>query len=278
MILLFDIGGSRMRIAISRDGKTISDPVVHDTPQDVQAAALLLKRTADMLAKGEKITICAGGIPSPQSSIRSEIYRVPHLPAWAGKPIKEIFEKALDAPVFLENDAMLAALGEAHNGAGAGVRIVAYITIGTGVGGARTVDGRQDASSFGFEIGHQIIHMDGVPCVGCGGKGHLEAYVSGSGIEKRYGRKAEEIEAAHVWDEVYRALAVGLNNVIVHWSPDIIILGGSLGLSHRISTQRLEEYVRDLLTIFPEQPKIVKARLGDRAGLMGGLQIIRQNI
>src|SRR3989338_9304342 len=193
MIILVDIGGSHMRVAAARGGKTIDHPAVFNTPKDFDTAVALLKKTAEVLAGLEKIKFAAGGVPGPLNHAQTELFRAPHLPQWVGKPLKEAFERACNAPIMIENDAAVAALGEANDGAGKGAGIVAYITIGTGVGGARIVNGRIDANTFGFEIGHQIIQADGLPCIGCGGKGHLETYISGSGIKEKYKKKPEDI-------------------------------------------------------------------------------------
>ena len=278
MIILFDIGGSHMRVAASRDGKTIDHPAVFNTPKDFDTAVALLKKTADDLAGPEKIKFAAGGVPGPLNHAQTELFRAPHLPQWVGKPLKEAFERACNAPIMIENDAAVAALGEANDGAGKGAGIVAYITIGTGVGGARVVNGRIDANTFGFEIGHQIIQADGPSCIGCGGNGHFETYVSGSGIEEKYKKKPEDIIDKAIWDDIARFVAIGLNNAIVHWSPEVVVIGGSVGLAKRLSLDIIEAHLKELLTIFKKQPHIAKAELGDRAGLRGALRLIQQTL
>src|SRR3989338_772170 len=278
MIILFDIGGSHMRVAASRDGKAIDPPAVFDTPKDFGAPVALLKKTAEGFAGAEKIKCAAGGVPGPLNHAKTELLRAPHLPQWVGKPLKEAFERVCNAPIMIENDAAVAALGEANDGVGKGAGIVAYITIGTGVGGARIVNGRIDANTFGFEIGHQIIQADGPSCIGCGGNGHFETYVSGSGIEEKYKKKPEDIIDKAIWDDIARFVAIGLNNAIVHWSPEVVVIGGSVGLAKRLSLDIIEAHLKELLTIFKKQPHIAKAELGDRAGLRGALRLIQQTL
>ena len=172
--------------------------------------------------------------------------------------------KIFHAPVFLENDAALAGLGEAVFGAGKGKKIVAYLTISTGVGGCRIVDGKIDENSQGFEPGHQIIFSDKNIIT-------LENLVSGTAIEKKYGKKPYEIFDVKIWNNVANNLAYGLHNVAVLWSPDIIILGGSMMKKIGIPVERVKFHLSKILNIFPKPPLIKKSKLGDLAGLYGAL-------
>ncbi len=271
MFLVFDIGGTNMRIATSQDGITLSAIKSIPTPQNFEEGIKNFQNAAQELTHGQKIEISAGGVTGPLDKFKTMTLNPPHQKEWAGKPLKKELEAILQSNVYLENDTALAALGEATRGAGQGKDIVVYMTISTGVGGARVVNGKIDANSLGFEAGHQIIVIDGEPC-DCGGKGHLESYVSGSGLEKIYHQKAENLKDEKIWDEVAKKLAVGLNNTIVHWSPDIVILGGAVMQS--ISLEKVKTYLRETLVIFPTLPEIVPASLGDEAGLYGALKLL----
>ncbi|MBI2018764.1 ROK family protein [Candidatus Daviesbacteria bacterium] len=271
MYLVFDIGGTKMRIAVSSDGRQITQSKIIPTPKDFDQAIQTFKKVADEISGGKKIEVIAGGLAGPLDKDKTMLITSPHLGGWIEKPFKAELEKLFGCPVYLENDANLAALGEATYGAGVNHKIVAYLTISTGVGGGRVVNKKIDENSLGFEPGHQIIVPDGSPC-NCGGKGHLESYVSGSGLERTYGKKAEEIKDSKIWDEVERYLAIGLNNVTVLWSPDIIILGGSVMQS--INIESVRTYLKEILTIFPRAPKIELAKLGDSVGLYGALSLI----
>ena len=274
MYLVFDIGGTNMRLATSLDGKTLSFTKTVPTPKDFHEGIQTLKQVADELSGGEKIESVAGGLAGPLDKDRTMLVKSPHIGGWVGKNFKKELEKALNTLVSLENDADLTALGEANFGAGKNYKIVAYLTISTGVGGSRVVNKKLDENALGFEPGHQIIVPDGEPC-NCGGRGHLESYVSGSGLLKTYQKKGEEITDPKVWDEVAKYLAIGLNNVTVFWSPDIIVLGGAVMKS--ISLDTVRTYLKGVLTIFPEAPEVQLAKLGDPAGLYGALALITQN-
>ncbi len=276
MFVLFDIGGTKTRVAISKDGKAFEEPVIFDTLQNFESGIVKLKNTIKGLSGVEKIISVAGGIAGPLNEKKERLIGGPNLKDWIDKPLKEKLQEMLSTKVHLENDSSMSALGEATNGAGSGYGIVAYITISTGVGGSRIVDGKIDSASVGFEPGHQIIDADNTLCPDCDGN-DLEAYISGSAIEKRYRKKPYEITDNEFWDEIAKFLAYGLNNVAVHWSPDVIVLGGSMMKIPGIKISDVDRHLKDILKIFPIVPIIKKAELGDIGGLYGALEIIKQN-
>lgn len=259
MYLLFDIGGTNLRIATS-DGKTLISSKVVPTPKDFNLGIQTIKQISEELLKGDKVDGVCGGIAGPLDEQKTMLLRSPHISGWINKPFKNKLEEVFQINVSLENDSALVGLGEAVNGTGSGKNTVAYIGVGTGLGGVRVVNQKIDQNSMGFEPGHQIIVIDGKDCQ-CGGKGHLETYVAGSYV----GRDAD-------WDQVARYLSIGLNNTIVHWSPDIVILGGAVMKS--ISLEKIKEYLEKDLTIFPKAPEILPAKLGDEGGLYGALAML----
>ncbi len=271
MYLVFDIGGTNCRIAVSSDGQTITESKIIPTFQDFSQGIQSIKKTGEELLKGEKLDAIAGGIAGVISPDKTMLVKSPHIPGWVGKNLKEELEKLFKTSVKLENDAILGGLGEANFGAGKGYRIMAFITIGTGVGGSRVIDGELDKNAQGFEPGHQIIVPDGNLC-NCGGKGHLEAYIGGNYLEKIYHQKSEDIKDPAIWDEITKYLSIGLNNTTVFWSPDIIVLGGSI--TQVISLESVQKYLEEYLTIFPNTPVLTKASLGDDVGLFGALKLL----
>lgn len=260
-----------MRIATSADGKSLAATKIVPTPKDFEEGIQTIKKIADELTSGEKIGRAAGGIAGALDKEKTGLAKSPHASGWAQKPLKIKLEEILGTEIILENDAAIDGLGEACFGAGRDNKIVAYITIGTGVGGVRVVDGQIDKNALGFEPGHQIIEPSGNPC-DCGGKGHLETYIGGSYIEKTYLQKGEAIKDPQVWDQVAKFLAIGLTNVVVHWSPDVLILGGSV--SQSIPQDKVSLYLRDFLTIFPTIPPLKYSILGKEAGLLGALRLL----
>lgn len=272
MFLLFDIGGTHMRIAVSRDGKTMSDSVRVATPSTFEEGLNVLIEKSYMIAAGTRISVAVGGLAGSFDRDHEFLVNGGNVKAWIGKPLKKELERAFQAPVTLENDAALAGLGEALEGAGKDYDIVAYITVSTGMGGARITRKTIDQGRYGFEPGFQIIDAGRCLCSKCT-KMHLGAHISGRGIEDQYHKKAEEITDSAIWDDIARHLAFGLNNTIVHWSPDIVVLGGAVMQS--ISIENVRRYVAEIMHIYPEIPLIERALLGDSGGLQGALQIAR---
>ena len=275
MYLVFDIGGTNIRVATSLDGKTINQSQTIPTPHDFTAAMMTLKELVQKLSSGQKIIAAAVGVRALNQT-KDRLVNHPYFPMWVNEPLKESLQNILGAPVYLENDAAMAGLGEATAGAGAGHQIVAYITIGTGVGGARIVDQKIDVSAFGFEPGQQILSISNDLYPYYNGLGYLESFISGTALEKRFKVKPEQLINPAIWDDVGKYLALGLNNTIVYWSPNIVVIGG--GMASLIPLEAVQFHLKQTLKIFPEHPEIVKAKLGDRAGLLGALEYLRQKV
>ncbi len=145
--------------------------------------------------------------------------------------------------------------------------------------------GKIDANSMGFEVGHQILDADSsiIPEMKKFEKqikekgwnyGSLTSYISGSAVRLRYGKEAKEIDDEKVWEKLAEILAIGLNNVVVFWSPDVIVLGGSM--MNKIPIDKVKDNLNKTLKIFLEHPEIKKAELGDSSGLYGALALIAQ--
>lgn len=276
MYITFDIGGTNMRLGASADGQTIAETAILPTdPHDFEKAIEAFVGTAKQLSQGQSITAVAGGIAGPLDTDKTMITTAPNIPDWNGRPLKKILEERLNAPAYLENDTAMIGLGEALAGAAQGKRIVAYITVSTGVGGCRIIDGAIDTRALGFEPGHQIIDSRGPKC-GCGGHGHLEALVSGAAFERMYGQSAKDVTDPEAWEHAAYHLALGLNNVLVFWSPDTIILGGALMQS--IDIDLVRRHLRQIVTIFPHLPPVELCDLADKAGLIGSLHYLRQTL
>ncbi len=287
MYAVCDIGGTQTRIALAEGDSLSTDPVVFATPKLFDQGVKALTTHINNLLRGRDVDMCAVGIAASLGRDNRVIFNAPNLSMWNGQPLAEALELALKTKVYLENDTAMVALGEAVYGAGKGKSIVVYHTISTGVGGARVVNGQLDEHAFGFEPGHQII-MDPenpfesngkvVPdCPDCLMFGHLEGFIGGHALEQRYGKPPSEITDEHIWDDVARHLAYGLNNTLMYWSPDIIVLGGGLIVHEALKIDKVKAYLEKIVKIFPELPPIVKSKLGDVGGLYGGLAYINSN-
>lgn len=271
MISVFDIGGTKMRLAISGDGNKLLKEKVMSTPAKFKDAMSLIEESFKSVTAKARVKSVGGGVAGMFDAKRSRLIYSPNLADWIGKPLRKSLEEITGTEVFLENDAAMAGLGEAKRGAGKGNKIVSYLTIGTGVGGARIVEGKIDAKAFGFEPGHQVIDMDSSST---GRFTDLEGLVSGAGITRRFGVVPENLKGDKIWDQIARLLAYGVNNTVCYWSPDVVVLGGGLINEDVISVAKVKSYLEVIMRNFPRVPEVKKSKLGDRAGLIGSLQYL----
>ncbi len=261
----FDIGGTNMRVAVGSDTE-LGEVKKVPTPKDPREAVSVFVHMARELAGEHSIVSVAGGI---RWIIKDDIFQPGDLalPGWAGFNVRHELAVALSAPVKIVHDTAAVGLGEVHAGAGKGSNICAYITVSTGVGGDRIVDGKIDRATFNPEIGKQAVEGD-----------WLENQVSGSAVREKYGIEPKDLESIEDRNKLAEILAVGLYNTTLHWSPDTIVLGGSMIVGKNpIPLQRTEETLHALLDgIYPQLPAVKMAELGDNGGLHGGLVLARE--
>jgi predicted NBD/HSP70 family sugar kinase len=260
MYLLIDIGGTKTRVAGTVDMEKFSEPVVIDTAQGYDEAVAKIAEAALAVSDGIVLRGAIVGCPSTTKN----------LPQWKDRRLGVDLSAALHTDVRLENDTALVGLGEATYGAGKGAPICVYYTVSTGVNGVRIVDGKIDVSRYGFEIGGQILGTEA--SANC-----LEDLVSGAAIGKRYGMHPRDLGKDNpLWEELAFMLAIGVHNTILHWSPDRVVIGGSMMNEIGIPVPRVEEHVKNLMQKFSTVPEIVHSSLSDMGGLWGGLALLRQ--
>lgn len=255
-----------MRVGVTEDGSAVKDHKVIDTPKHFDEAIETFGSLVRSLSKGQAVAAMAGGITGSLDEKRKILTRSA-LEDWVGKPLAERLKQEFSCDVDLENDTAVVGLGEARFGAGKGSGIVAYITVSSGLGGVRVVNGAIDKKSQGFEPGHQIVDLQ----TGA----DIESFVSGKALTAKYGKIPSDITDDAVWQEEARLLAVGLYNTILHWSPDVLVLGGGVVLHTQLSLDLVASEIAKLPKIFPSLPQIKKAELGDIGGLYGGLAMLR---
>lgn len=278
--VLFDIGGTKTRVAVSEDLRTFGEPVKFDTPKTCAAGVEKIVEVVKSLTTNE-ITAMAGGIRGILNDDKSGMAHDPGgaLSGWEEEPLVPLLEEALGTKVYLENDAATVGMGEAQYGAGEGHEIAVYLTVSTGVGGAKIENGAVDQYSYGFEPGHQILDIDHT-VLGEDKQPTLENLVSGSALEDRMGVKPYDIaQSDAVWDQLAFYLAHGLRNTVLYWSPDIIVLGGSMIVGDpRILLDDIISHTNQVLDGVVPAPLIVDAKLGDFGGLYGAMAILNQHI
>lgn len=257
MRAVLDIGGTTTRVGWSENTEQLAGVQKFPTPQNfTEALAAIAAALADKPL--ESLVVGVAGLLDRQGG---RLHTSPHLPQWQDQPLREMFTQRLKTEAFMENDAALAALAEARRGAGKNFSSMAYLNIGTGVGGARVVDGRIDSGRWNFEPGHQIIVADGKEWSYCGQRGCLEAYVSGS-ADPAWQR-------GEFTDAYYRWLCAGLSNITVFWAPEVIVIGG--GISNDLQFDRINKIMTEQIGLFQLPPPVRRRELGDEAALYGGL-------
>jgi fructokinase len=207
-------------------------------------------------------------------------------PGWGDTDVVAALSAALDLPLAFDTDVNTAALGEHRWGAAVGLETFCYITVGTGIGGGGMANGRLMHGLLHPEFGHMRIPHDRArdPFDGvCPYHGDcLEGLASGDAIRARWGRSAEEIVDEDAWLLEAEYLALGLVNVICTLSPQRIIVGG--GVTNEPSLLPLiRRRVQALASGYFHAPElgagiddyIVAPALGDRAGVLGALELAR---
>lgn len=286
MYALCDIGGTQTRIALAEGNSLTTEPVIFATPKDYKTGLKQITTHMRNLLRDRELSAIAIGVAGSLNKENTELFNAPHLPLWNDQPLVQDLKKQFNTHIFLENDTAMVGLGEAVYGAGKDQSIIAYLTVSTGVGGVRVVNGRLDEHALGFEPGHQIImdpesgkqDSDSKTCPSCLRFGHLEDFISGSALEERYGKQPSAIHDDRVWDDVARYLAYGINNTLVYWSPNVVVLGGGLIVHKAINLDKVNVYLKRIVKIFPELPPIKKNELGDAGGLYGALAYINNNL
>lgn len=269
MYLLVDIGGTKMRVARSADLSSFDTPVILDTPQAYEQGVALLVETLRALLGGATPQAIAVGMPGSISADRKTTFNRRNLAGWSGKPLIDYVSRVFPVPITLENDTAMVGLGEAVYGAGGGAPIVAYLTVSTGVNGVRIVDGSIDRSAYGFEIGGQYVPQSAEIT--------FENLISGTAIQERYGKHPKDIaQNDPLWEELALIVAYGVNNSMLHWSPDRFVLGGSMFNEIGISVESVAKHVAVINKKYSAPPEIVHSSLGDLGGLYGGLALLKQ--
>jgi predicted NBD/HSP70 family sugar kinase len=270
MKIVADIGGTKTRMAGSHDLMGYSEPMLYDTPKDYKTAIETITQNAHKIAGHERIEVVQIGIRGNILKERGAIFDQDVLVDWSEKPLAHDLRVALSIPtVNLANDVATIAMGEAHFGAGKDARSVVYFTVSTGVNACCVIDGSLENGGRGPEIGGQYLNID--PTI------TFEEMVSGAAIQKQFGMHPKELGKDNpLWDELAELCAYGVHNTILHWSPERVVLGGSMFNEIGISVPKVAENVRKIMRKFPDVPEFAHAELGDFGGLWGGLALLRQ--
>ncbi|MBD3248098.1 ROK family protein [Candidatus Falkowbacteria bacterium] len=244
----------------------------------------------------------APGIYAPRSGV--VIDNAPNCPWVVGEPLAQDLSNELDLRVYHGNDAKLFALAEALMGAGKLYKVVAFLGLGTGVGGGIVKNGQLDLGAWGYagELGHISFDVfNGRPCA-CGNKGCLEAYAGTDGICKTLeteisslrapSKEAKELagcgDSRRIVKEVFTLardddqaaknavlslgahLGMGIQNILITHNPDIIVIGGSISNDLDMITDDIKHYLKNMdQKCLWENLVITKSHRSDDGGALG---------
>ena len=301
-----DLGGTKISTAISTiEGNILANVVLPTKAEEGEVAVLgRIIQSIDEVIVGSSTSIdeveaIGIGSPGPLDAKKGIIITTPNLPFKDYNLVQPLKEK-YNIPVYLDNDANAAAIGEYMFGAGKGKESIIYFTVSTGVGGGAVLDGKvyRGHTSNALEIGHTTVDPNGPRC-NCGNLGCLEAMPSGTAIAKK-GKEAvstnvetslkkydtitsyEVFKEAEAGDEVAKDiidnaltyLGIGVANAIATFDPEMIIIGGGVSKAGDIVFDTVKKVVnKRCFKSMAESCEIVPAGLGSDAGVVGAVAL-----
>lgn len=299
-----DLGGTKISGALATlEGKIILKDIMATNAHEGEEA--VLKRIIALIDKImdsgkvhiEEIRAIGIGSPGPLNAKTGTIIETPNLP-FKNFNLTGPIAKKFQIPVYLDNDANVAALGEYVLGAGKGTENMIYITVSTGVGGGAILNGKiyRGSNSNALEVGHTTVEPKGYRC-NCGNYGCVEAMASGTAIAKRAEEAIErgldttltrydKVTAYEVFQEAKTGdkvaqdvlnsclnyLGICVANVINSFDPDMVVIGGGVSKGGKIVFHKVKEVVNErCMKAMAENCSIVPAKLGVDAGVIGAV-------
>ncbi|GAB1516519.1 ROK family protein [Actinophytocola sp. KF-1] len=305
-VLALDIGGTKLAAGLVDATGRVRSFLVAPTPAADGPGPVLdvlfslgRKAVADAGADWPEVAAVGIGCGGPLDAERGVLLSPPHLPGWVDVPVTALAAAAFGRPAALDNDGTAAAEAEHRFGAGVGTSQMVYLTLSTGVGGGAVLNGQvyRGATGNGAELGHVVVDWRGRACRGCGGRGCLEAYVSGTSIAERARESLDDRSslaaldtltaaevaahaaagdplAARVWRETVDALGSGLTSIVNMLEPELVVLGGGVTRSGDALIDPARDAVRAAaMTPGGRSVRVERAALGDRVGVVGAAAV-----
>lgn len=281
-----DVGGTNTRVALIDKEYVIEERIQFPTDKEnPQNTLLKIKQAIDGF---EKEIIGVGmSCPGPLDLIAGKILSTPNLYGkWHGLYVAKELEKLIHKPVYLENDANLAALAEAVIGEGKDYNIVQYLTVSTGLGAGLVINKKifQGAHGFANEIANVCMINNG-PSHGSIYPGGIEAISSGTAIEQRAIKAGLQVHhagevndlalsgnavAKQIMTDSKLYLANFIAGIQAYIDPEIVILGGSVALKIPEFTEDIEKLVKSkVYDVVSPYVKVRKSTLNEDGGLLG---------
>lgn len=308
-IVGIDLGGTYIKGAIlDTVGTILVDAAVptgaeHGSEYVLQQIKNLVHR---LLEKGQiKIQEVLGigiGVPGLPDYERGSVVFAPNL-QWRNVELAQPLEQSLGVPVFLDNDANVAALGEQWCGAGGGSQHMVLITIGTGIGCGLILNGEiyRGAAFSAGEIGHITMDPQGPAC-NCGRRGCLENLTSATAIMRMAQEAVDQgqetllaqvaclspkevfalaqqgdVVAKQIIDQVVFYLGWAIGNLVNTLNPQLVLLGGGVAQAGELFFEPIRQRVQACTLEAPGRTvRIAGASLGNKAGAIGAAALALQ--
>lgn len=313
-VLGIDLGGTKVLCAVFGPDGTILARAKRSTRAHPEAEVLIEEIAACAREAMAAAKIDAGqvrgagmGVPGPLDTETGVVKFAPNL-GWHDVPAKELLEKHLGVPAYLDNDVRVAMLAEHQLGAAKGARRAVGVFVGTGVGGGLVIDGEiyRGAHTQAGEIGHVIVKAGG-PAGNCGQRGCIEAMASRTAITRdlqaavKHGKKTVLTKVAgrdlsdlgsgdlrkaidqgdklaeKVVGRSARYVGLGIAGLVNLLDPDVVVLGGGVveALGDWYVKRAAEAARPDIISEAVRDVPIVQSKLGDDAGVLGAAQLVR---
>lgn len=302
-----DIGGTNLRgKIISGQGDTLGEGKIRS---DASAGISRLMENLVGFIKEfsrQEISAIGIGVPGTVDSANGILVQGPNIAETRDFPFAQVLSERIGTatPVFIENDATCAAMGEYRAGAGRGSNSMVMITLGTGFGGGIILDGKLWTGENGFagELGHMTINPSGPPCAS-GSRGCVEAYVSQVAIRRivrenpKLREKLSDVEesafperlaelarekdpaAISVWNDFGANLGVAVSILVNILDIRTVVVGGGLsGAWELFIGKTTEETERRCISKAARGLQIKRAVLGDDAGVLGACYLAESGL
>lgn len=311
LVLGVDVGGTKVAVGAVRDAR--AEGVV-ERPTAVGSTSALLDGiesvVREVISRTGQPSAIGVGVPSQIDYATGTVETSVNIPL-TGVPLRDELSRRLGAPVFVDNDANVAALAEAQLVDDPPADHLVMLTLGTGVGGGVVIDGSiyRGANGLGAELGHFSINADGPPCPGsCPNTGCLEAYCSGQALERDATELAQDLPgtrlasalrddgrvsgrevvaaaqdgdpgALRVFERFGRMLGVGIAGYVNVFEPEHLVIGGGLSrAAHLFLDHAREEAAARALPALWRRVTVSLARGGADAGVIGAGVLAGQEI
>jgi len=301
-VIGIDAGGTKLLGGVVDEGLVIHHRV-HSTWRGAdhqETLEIVAEAVEELRAAAPDVEAVGFGIPSLVEWESGVSVWSNHLPIGDVR-FRELMGERLGLPVLVDNDANTAALAEHRHGAARGFDHAVLVALGTGVGAGLVLDGRIYRGSRGFagELGHLVVDHEGEDCPGaCPGRGCLEVLASGRAIGRTAERAAQDrpdsalgrrraqggeitgalvtelahdgdVQARAVLTEVGRRLGAGLTGIVNALNPEIVVVGGGAVAAGDLLLDSAREMVSARALPPCAALRIVVARFGEEAGMLG---------